>query len=158
VTDWQDDSVPDRFWAARGHPDRAEVPTQIMQLWGLAFATCAQASSRCACAAEARTQRRLICAERHRRVRSLLRVHADHHHRHDLPLPRIYVRWNRGGHALLRIGCRRTSYEPRHGKVRQADTSFESRTANRSPADMRTSPAGPLNATTSAVTSVPILQ
>jgi len=35
---------------------------------------------------------------------------------------------NRGGHALLRTGHRRTSYEPRHGKVRQAGTSFGSQT------------------------------
>ena len=31
-------------------------------------------------------QRGLIRIDRHRRVRSLVRVHADHHHRHDLPL------------------------------------------------------------------------
>jgi len=37
---------------------------------------------------------------------------------------------NRGGHALLQIGHRRTSYEPRHGKARQAGTSFESQTTN----------------------------
>jgi len=58
-----------------------------------------------------------------------MRVHADHHHRHDLPLPHIHARWDRGGHALLQIGQRRTSYEPRHGKVRQAGTSFESQAA-----------------------------
>jgi translation initiation factor IF-2 len=65
---------------------------------------------------------------------------------------------NRGGHALLQIGHRRTSYEPRHGEVRQAGTSFESQAADRPAADMRASPAGPLNATTSAVTPAPILQ
>jgi hypothetical protein len=63
---------------------------------------------------------------REQRVRTLMRVHADHHHRHDLPLPSIHARWDRGGHALLQIGQRRTSYEPRHGKVQQGGTSFES--------------------------------
>jgi hypothetical protein len=76
-----------------------------------------------------------------------MRVHADHHHRHDLPLSSPSLMGDRGGHALLQIGQRRTSYEPRRGKTRQAGTSFESQTSTLAGSGYESQPTGPLNAT-----------
>jgi hypothetical protein len=56
------------------------------------------------------------------------------------PFLTIHARWDRGRHALLQIGHRRTLLRATPRQSRQADTSFESQTANRPAADMRAKP------------------
>jgi hypothetical protein len=70
--------------------------------------------------------RLLIRADRHRGVRALVRAGADHHCRHDPP-PSLLLRQTGPWRAcLIPDGTRRASFEPRHGKTRQAGTSFGS--------------------------------
>jgi hypothetical protein len=142
-------------WASRCPSPPAPSTAQIRS--GQAAA---QASSRCACAAEARTRTwpSMASSAPGATVCDPLCGSTPIMTATTCPFLAFHARWDRGGHALLRIGHRHTSYEPRHGKVRQAGTSFESQAANRSAADVRASPAGPLNATASAVTPAPILQ
>jgi len=71
-------------------------------------------------------KRPFIRAGRYRRVQALMRARTDHHYRHDLPLPSLFGRRGPWRACLIPGRPRRTSFEPRHGKARQADTSFGS--------------------------------
>jgi hypothetical protein len=72
------------------------------------------------------TQRLLHRADRHCRVRGLLRIDPDHHCRHG-NTPSLPAGKDRGGHAQFQDLCgAHASFEPRHGEARQAGTSFES--------------------------------
>jgi hypothetical protein len=85
----------------------------------------------------------LIRADRHRRVRALMRVHADHHRRHHLPLsPGFAPDRTAAGMPYSRAVGRRTSYEPHRGKVPAGRHVVRKPGHDRPAADMRARPAG----------------
>jgi hypothetical protein len=91
----------------------------------------------------------LIRAERHRRMRTLVRVHPDHHCRHRLPLSSRAPAGPVAGMPNSGSISGRTSFEPRHGK---GPTGWHIVIKPGQAAGRRfgSQPIGPLNATDNA--------